>query len=35
MSPVDGLDELVMLENYIPADKLGDQQKLNEIGDEA
>ena len=28
MSPRDGLDELVMLENYIPTDKLGDQKKL-------
>lgn len=28
MSPVDGLDELVMLENYLPADRLGDQKKL-------
>ena len=30
MSPLDGLDELVMLENYIPADKLGDQKKLEQ-----
>lgn len=28
MSPREGLSELVMLENYIPADKLGDQNKL-------
>lgn len=28
MSPKEGLDELVMLENYIPTDKLGDQKKL-------
>ena len=28
MSPMDGLDELVMLENYIPNDKLGNQKKL-------
>lgn len=28
LSPVEGLDELVMLENYIPADMLGDQNKL-------
>ena len=28
MSPRDGLSELVMLENYIPTDKLGDQKKL-------
>lgn len=30
MSPMDGLDELVMLENYIPVDKLGDQKKLSQ-----
>lgn len=29
MSPREGLDQLVMLENYIPTDKLGDQAKLN------
>lgn len=29
LSPKDGLNELVMLENYIPADRLGDQEKLN------
>ena len=29
MSPREGLNELVMLENYIPTDKLGDQAKLN------
>lgn len=28
MSPLDGLNELVMLENYIPADKIGEQNKL-------
>ena len=28
MSPIDGLNELVILENYIPADKIGDQNKL-------
>ena len=28
LEPRDGLDELVMLENYIPADRLGDQNKL-------
>ena len=28
--PPDGeMDELLALENYIPADKLGDQAKLN------
>lgn len=30
MSPKDGLDELRILENYIPADRIGDQKKLNE-----
>ena len=30
LPPKDGLDELVMLENYLPADRLGDQKKLNE-----
>ena len=29
LPPMDGLDELVMLENYIPANLLGDQAKLN------
>lgn len=33
MSPMDGLDELVMLENYIPTDKLGDQKKLIQEGE--
>ncbi|MGN8648323.1 phage portal protein [Gracilibacillus sp. HCP3S3_G5_1] len=28
MSPKEGLNELVMLENYIPSDKIGDQSKL-------
>ncbi len=28
MSPLDGLDELLILENYIPVDKSGDQEKL-------
>lgn len=28
MSPMDGLDELVVLENYIPLDNIGDQSKL-------
>lgn len=28
LSPRDGLDELRILENYIPADKIGDQKKL-------
>jgi len=29
LPPKDGLDDLVMLENYLPADRLGDQKKLN------
>mgnify|MGYP003291084580 CR=1 FL=1 len=29
LPPMDGLDELVMLENYLPANRLGDQKKLN------
>lgn len=33
LSPREGLDELVMLENYIPTDKLGDQKKLIQEGD--
>lgn len=32
MSPVDGLDELKVLENYIPADRIGDQNKLIQNG---
>lgn len=30
LPPLDGLDELVMLENYIPSDRLGDQKKLTQ-----
>ena len=30
LPPMKGLDELVMLENYIPTDKLGDQKKLTQ-----
>lgn len=30
LPPMEGLDELVMLENYLPADRLGDQKKLND-----
>ena len=33
MSPVDGLDERVILENYIPAGMIGDQKKLDQKGD--
>jgi len=29
MGPKDGLDDLRILENYIPADRIGDQNKLN------
>jgi hypothetical protein len=32
MSPMDGLDELVLLENYLPVDRLGDQKKLIQEG---
>src|SRR5699024_176857 len=28
LSPLDGLDELVILENFIPSDKIGEQSKL-------
>lgn len=34
LPPLDGLDELVLLENYIPIDRLGDQKKLREGGDD-
>lgn len=30
---MEGLDELVLLENYIPLDKIGDQKKLIQEGD--
>lgn len=30
MEPKDGLDALIVLENYLPIDRLGDQKKLNE-----
>lgn len=32
LSPLDGLDERVILENYIPAGMIGDQKKLNQGG---
>lgn len=32
-SPLDGLDERVILENYIPAGMIGDQKKLNQGGE--
>lgn len=34
LSPLEGLDELRILENYIPVDKIGDQAKLLPSGDE-
>lgn len=33
LSPKEGLSELVILENYIPLDKIGDQKKLVQGGD--
>jgi len=33
LEPLDGLDKLVILENYIPIDRIGDQNKLREGGD--
>ncbi|MFA6808604.1 MAG: phage portal protein, partial [Eubacteriales bacterium] len=33
MSPRQGLSNLVILENYIPLDKIGDQLKLLQGGD--
>ena len=29
LSPMDGLDDLIILENYIPRGMIGDQNKLN------
>ncbi len=34
MSPIEGLSERVILENYIPAGMIGDQKKLNPKGGE-
>ena len=31
LPPKDGLDELVILENYIPSDRIGDQKKLKNL----
>ena len=31
MPPLDGLDERVILENYIPAGMIGEQKKLNQV----
>lgn len=33
MSPLKGLDELLILENYIPVDKSGEQKKLKDGGE--
>nr|WP_309099077.1 phage portal protein [Fredinandcohnia onubensis] len=33
MSPLEGLNERVILENYIPAGMIGDQKKLNQGGE--
>ena len=35
LSPMDGLDELIILENYIPRGMIGDQKKLNGNGGES
>ncbi len=35
MSPMDGLDELIILENYIPRGMIGDQAKLTGGGESA
>jgi len=32
LSPIDGLNERIILENYIPAGMIGDQKKLNQGG---
>lgn len=34
LTPLEGLDERVILENYIPAGMIGDQKKLNQQGGE-
>lgn len=34
LGPIDGLEELVMLENYIPADMIGNQKKLKGDSDD-
>ena len=34
LSPKKGLDELIILENFIPKDKIGDQKKLGGEEDE-
>ena len=35
LPPLDGLDQLVILENYLPIDRLGDQKKLIQEGGES
>lgn len=35
LDPLEGLDELVILENYIPAGMIGDQKKLNSDKEES
>ena len=35
MSPDDEMDELLALENYLPADELGNQKKLVSAGKQA
>lgn len=32
LTPMDGLDQLVILENYLPIDRIGDQKKLIQNG---
>lgn len=32
LEPMEGLDELILLENYIPLDKIADQKKLTQEG---
>lgn len=34
LPPMDGLDQLVILENYLPIDRIGDQKKLVQNGGE-
>ena len=35
LPPMKGLDELVILENYLPIDRIGDQKKLKGGGKNA
>ena len=34
LSPIDGLDERIILENYIPAGMIGNQKKLKQGGEQ-